>query len=142
METMSRSRIGAMNSIVSIATVATAPHAIRPATMPPAMSIWLSTQPPKIWPLALMSAGRGTTRRIGSRGQSAETLSVMVHIRVVFEGILDRLVMPAAARPEDEPHQRRAQHHREADPRSEEHTSELQSLMRTSYAAFRLQKKT
>src|SRR3546814_3725130 len=27
-------------------------------------------------------------------------------------------------------------------PRSEEHTSELQSLMRTSYAAFRLNKKT
>src|SRR3546814_5935644 len=29
----------------------------------------------------------------------------------------------------------------EADPRSEEHTSELQSLMRISYAVFRLKKK-
>ena len=29
------------------------------ATMPAAMSIWLSTQPPKIWPLALMSLGPG-----------------------------------------------------------------------------------
>src|SRR3546814_2828418 len=31
--------------------------------------------------------------------------------------------------------------HQAAAPRSEEHTSELQSLMRTSYADFRLQKK-
>src|SRR3546814_7127739 len=31
---------------------------------------------------------------------------------------------------------------RRADPRSEEHTSELQSLMRTSYAVFCLKKKT
>ena len=34
--------------------------------MPAAMSIWERTQPPKMWPLALMSPGRGTTRRIGS----------------------------------------------------------------------------
>ena len=34
--------------------------------MPAAMSIWLNTQPPKMWPLALMSVGPGTTRRIGS----------------------------------------------------------------------------
>ena len=56
-----------MNSILSIATVATGPFDSRLATMPAAMSIWLRTQPPKIWPLALMSPGRGTTRRIGSR---------------------------------------------------------------------------
>jgi hypothetical protein len=31
-----------------------------------AMSIWLSTQPPKMWPLALMSVGPGITRRIGT----------------------------------------------------------------------------
>ncbi len=54
-----------MNSIRSIAIVATGPLARREATMPAAMSIWLSTQPPKIWPLALMSLGPGTTRRIG-----------------------------------------------------------------------------
>ena len=35
--------------------------------MPAAMSIWLSTQPPKMWPLALMSVGPGITRRIGTR---------------------------------------------------------------------------
>src|SRR3546814_6463043 len=38
------------------------------------------------------------------------------------------------------PHIRRA--HSELTPRSEEHTSELQSLMRISYAVFCLQKKT
>src|SRR3546814_3162318 len=32
-------------------------------------------------------------------------------------------------------------HHRAAPPRSEEHTSELQSLMRSSYAVFCLKKK-
>src|SRR3546814_1696991 len=32
-------------------------------------------------------------------------------------------------------------HHRRVRPRSEEHTSELQSLMRNSYAVFRLKKK-
>src|SRR3546814_6235029 len=36
---------------------------------------------------------------------------------------------------------RRAQHRRAADVRSEEHTSELQSLMRISYAVFCLKKK-
>src|SRR5438067_2048716 len=61
---------GAMNSIASIATVATGPFARREATMPAAMSIWLSTHPPKIWPLALMSLGPGTTRRIGARSRS------------------------------------------------------------------------
>src|SRR5688572_12644910 len=53
-----------MNSIRSMAIVATGPSARRDATMPAAMSIWLSTQPPKICPLALMSLGPGTTRRI------------------------------------------------------------------------------
>ena len=54
-----------MNSIASIATVATGPSDSRAATMPAAMSIWLSTQPPKMWPLELMSPGLGTTLRIG-----------------------------------------------------------------------------
>src|SRR3546814_1117002 len=36
---------------------------------------------------------------------------------------------------------RAAAHHRRRDVRSEEHTSELQSLMRTSYAVFCLKKK-
>src|SRR4051794_36126592 len=56
-----------MNAILSIATVATAPRASREATMPPAISIWLSTQPPKIWPLVLMSRAAGATRSTGSR---------------------------------------------------------------------------
>ncbi len=54
-----------MNSILSIAIVATDPPARRDAMMPAAMSIWDSTQPPKIWPLALMSLGPGTTRSTG-----------------------------------------------------------------------------
>ena len=59
-----------MNSIASIATVATGPLDLREATMPAAMSIWLKTQPPKIWPLALMSVGPGITRKIGTRSKS------------------------------------------------------------------------
>src|SRR3546814_1806118 len=56
----------------------------------------------------------------------------------------DQLRAVAAARPE---HPRRADGEREARrdhrrrPRSEEHTSELQSLMRISYAVFCLKKK-
>src|SRR3546814_1422034 len=38
-------------------------------------------------------------------------------------------------------HPEPARHHRRAAGRSEEHTSELQSLMRTSYAVFCLKKK-
>src|SRR5262249_35923182 len=99
-------RIGAMNSIESIATVATAPSASRLATMPEAMSIWLSPQPPKMWPLALMSPGRGATLRIGSRrGLSVVTLSS-------FCGVL---VMTGAIRQEDEPHQPGADQHAERD---------------------------
>src|SRR3546814_6531000 len=37
---------------------------------------------------------------------------------------------------------RKNQHHNQAGERSEEHTSELQSLMRISYAVFCLKKKT
>src|SRR3546814_9845494 len=45
----------------------------------------------------------------------------------------------AALRPQGAGAGRRRRHRR---PRSEEHTSELQSLMRTSYAVFCLKKKT
>src|SRR6476661_185117 len=100
---MSCSRIGAMNFIVSIATVAVGPWAARPATMPAAMSIWLSTQPPKIWPLELMSPGRGATRKIGSRE------SVVI---VIFRKVLDSFVMAGAGTEEHQPHQRSRQQHR------------------------------
>src|SRR3546814_7205491 len=39
-----------------------------------------------------------------------------------------------------QPHHRRGRGHRRPGPRSEEHTSELQSLMRNSYAVFCLTK--
>ena len=50
-----------------MATVATRPLATRAASVPPAMSIWDSTQPPKMSPLPFMSAGCGTVLMIGSR---------------------------------------------------------------------------
>src|SRR3546814_10483107 len=56
-------------------------------------------------------------------------LEIEVPLGIALPGIAQR--RPAAAVP---------QHHRAA-ARSEEHTSELQSLMRLSYAAFCLQKK-
>src|SRR5688500_12003206 len=99
------SRIGAMNSIASIATVATRPSASRAATMPAAMSIWERTQPPKIWPLALMSPGRGTTRNIAS----PLWLIVMVALRP------GSLVVPAIAAEIDEAHEAGAEQHGEAD---------------------------
>src|SRR5436309_11167525 len=86
--------MGARNFIASIATVATGPRARREATMPAAMSIWLSTQPPKIWPLALMSPGPGTTRRIGSRAGSA--------IAMTSAGFV---VIARAVADEQQPHQ-------------------------------------
>src|SRR3546814_8908979 len=46
------------------------------------------------------------------------------------------------ALPSMEPQLSRAQHRLCSPPRSEEHTSELQSLMRISYAVFCLKKKT
>ena len=94
-----------MNSIASIATVATGPCAAREATMPAAMSIWLSTQPPKIWPLALMSPGRGTTRSTGSF-LSSVILAPRAGRRVVVAAGLLRI---------DQAHQAGADQHREAD---------------------------
>src|SRR3546814_9306027 len=44
--------------------------------------------------------------------------------------------------PQCQPRQQQDQAHLPAEPRSEEHTSELQSLMRSSYAVFCLKKKT
>src|SRR3954470_8238757 len=107
----SRMWIGAMNSIRSMATVATGPMARCEATIPPAMSIWLSTQPPKMWPLALMSPGPGTTRRIGS------ALGASVSLFVIHPSAIGFLVMARAAADEQEPHQPGSDQHGEADPR-------------------------
>src|SRR5438270_12472909 len=97
-----------MNSIASIATVATEPCASREATMPAAISIWLSTQPPKIWPLALMSPGPGTTRRIGS------PLVALVVIQPSPRGVL---VETGPVADEEQAHQPGADQDGEADPR-------------------------
>src|SRR3546814_16596988 len=48
--------------MASTATVATRPAARAPAVMPPAMSICDSTQPPKMSPLGLASAGMARVR--------------------------------------------------------------------------------
>src|SRR5882757_1650488 len=48
--------------MASIATVTVRDFAILDANTPPPMSIWLSSQPPKISPLALVSAGIATVR--------------------------------------------------------------------------------
>src|SRR3546814_1241242 len=52
------------------------------------------------------------------------------------------LALPAAPHRSSSsgPNRQRAQHHRASKGRSEEHTSELQSLMRISYAVFCLKK--
>src|SRR5215217_3191139 len=95
-----------MNSIASIATVATGPSASREATMPAAMSIWLSTQPPKMWPLALMSPGRGATRSTGSRPAASAVIPLSTR---------RLLVMAAAMAEEDQPHQPGADEHGQPD---------------------------
>src|SRR4051794_30953296 len=95
-----------MNSIASIATVATDPCASREAMMPAAISICDSTQPPKIWPLALMSPGPGTTRRIGSRPAS---------LLVIPASAIGVVVMPGAIADEQQPHQPGADQHGESD---------------------------
>src|SRR4249919_2086102 len=95
-----------MNSIRSIAIVATDPPARRDATIPAAMSIWLSTQPPKIWPLALMSLGPGTTRRTGF------LWSIVI---LVFLDMVRRIrVLPHPVAEEHQGHQRDAKQHAEA----------------------------
>src|SRR5688572_18098343 len=48
------------------ATVATRPRAVRPATVPPAMSTCAMIQPPKMSPFWLASAGIGITRSAGT----------------------------------------------------------------------------
>src|SRR3546814_7020699 len=136
---MSCRRMGAMNCIASMATVATGPNASLAATMPPAISIWLKTQPPKMWPFVLMSPGRGTVRNMGSRPADPLVFGSIVIIHFPFQRIVNLLVMASATGKKNQAHKRCRQHHGQA--RSEEHTSELQSLLRISYAVFCLKKK-
>src|SRR5580700_10557022 len=49
-----------------MATVTTRPPARRTATVPPARSIWHSSQPPKMSPCGLVSAGMAMVRIAGS----------------------------------------------------------------------------
>src|SRR5438093_751429 len=65
-----------MNFIASIATVATGPLARREATMPAAISIWLSSQPPKLWPLTARSGTINPARRVTER--TAMTLAAVL----------------------------------------------------------------
>src|SRR5436189_2033967 len=104
----SRSRIGSRKFIASIATVATGPSASRLAMIPAAMSIWLSTQPPKMWPLALMSDGPGTTLRVGS------PLASVIVVPVVAAGLF---VVPGPVGEKNEAHQAGADEHGETDAR-------------------------
>src|SRR6185437_11264757 len=55
-----------MKVIASTAIVTTLPCARSTAAMPPAWSIWLITQPPKMSPLALVSAGMAMRRTVSS----------------------------------------------------------------------------
>ena len=54
---MSPTLTGEMKVMASTATVTTRPLARSMAAMAPAMSIWLITQPPKMSPAGLVSAG-------------------------------------------------------------------------------------
>src|SRR3954451_22582129 len=62
--------------IASIATVTVRDSAIFEAKMPPPMSIWLSSQPPKMSPLALVSAGIAMVRMQRSPDGSVSALDV------------------------------------------------------------------
>src|SRR3954467_13601853 len=106
--------MGWRNFIASIAIVATGPFERREATMPAAMSIWLKIQPPKIWPLALMSPGPGMTLRIGTRSQSLIPKSSFI---VTFFADVGRrgIVVAARVAQEHEGHQRAAEQHGQPD---------------------------
>src|ERR1700686_3868880 len=56
-----------------MATVTTRPPACRTATVAPARSIWQSSQPPKISPCGLVSAGMAMVRIAGSASGGTST---------------------------------------------------------------------
>jgi hypothetical protein len=61
--------------IASIATVTVRDLAILEANTPPPISIWLKSQPPKISPLALVSAGIASVRMQRSPRGSVSVLT-------------------------------------------------------------------
>src|SRR5690606_9662720 len=81
---MSPTLIGWWKVMASTATVTTRPWARRAATTPPAISIWLSTQPPKISPLPFMSAGIGAERITGSPRPGAALFCVIPVLNRLF----------------------------------------------------------
>src|SRR5690606_14887072 len=77
-----------MKLMASTATVATRPPTCSTAAMAPAMSIWLITQPPKMSPAALVSAGMAMVRMVMAPRGSVNSLI----------GVLLRLLGPTANR--------------------------------------------
>src|SRR3546814_11299443 len=98
--------MGELKFIGSRATVATVPNASLAATMPPAISIWLKTQPPKMWPFVLMSPGRGTVRNMGSRPADPLVFGSFVIIHFPFQRIVNLLVMASATGKKNKAHKR------------------------------------
>ncbi len=64
---MSPTRTGCLKTNWFTATVAMRPRTSRAGTTAPARSTWAMTQPPKMSPLALASAGMGITLSTSSR---------------------------------------------------------------------------
>src|SRR3546814_15523316 len=84
--------------------------------MPPAISIWLKTQPPKMWPFVLMSPGRGTVRTMGSRPADPLVFGSIVIIHFTFQRIVNLLVMASATGKTTQAHKRCRQHPGQAYP--------------------------
>src|SRR3546814_8894102 len=82
---------------------------------------------------------RSLVRALARRACAVRVLALVARLRPLAERLTTAIIAPcspAAARPAQ-----RLRHDR-LNQRSEEHTSELQSLMRISYAVFCLKKKT
>src|SRR5690606_7772826 len=73
---MSPTLTGAMKVMASTATVTTRPLTRSTAAMAPAMSIWLITQPPKISPAGLVSAGMARVRMVRAPLGSVASVSM------------------------------------------------------------------
>src|SRR3546814_15231768 len=115
--------------------------------MPPATSIWLKTQPPKMWPFVLMSPGRGTVRNMGSRPADPLVFGSIVIIHFPFQRIVNLLVMASATGKKNQAHKRCRQHHGQAYPRNgcNHHVDRRNSIpppqhaYRDQYAQYRAQ---
>src|SRR3981081_1530196 len=94
-------KAGRWNVIPVMATVATRPCARCDATLPPARSIWASSQPPKMSPLGLASAGIAMARKAGSPASEAGECAVFLGLSVIGHTTIcwgnDRCRIPYAA---------------------------------------------